>query len=98
MQAEVLQLSFTSSTGNSEISIGGVKMTDNITLNHPIATNMTLEFTTGDVDMRIDCDEIVEIDTPMMTYRGFLKNVDFRFREEAVKYKIIISHINLNEW
>lgn len=98
LQAEALQLSFTSSTGNSDISIDGVKMSDNITMSDPIASNLILEFTTGDVDMRVNSDDIIEISTPMMDYRGFLKDVEFKYREEAARYKVILSGAIINDW
>lgn len=95
LQADNLQLTFASSTGNSDIEIDGVPMTSNLTLNTPIATVGTLEFTTDEVEMNGDENDLIEVvSEDGILYRGFLKEVDIKYaRAEAAKYKLIVKDI-----
>lgn len=94
LQADNLQLTFASSTGNSDIEIDGVPMTSNLTLNTPIATAGTIEFTTDEVEMIGDENDLIEVVSDGVLYRGFLKEVDIKYaREEAAKYKLIVKDI-----
>lgn len=94
MQSQGMTLRFASSTGNSEIRIDGVGMSDNITLGVPYITSGVLEFVTDEVDDIADVDELVEIENNGVTYRGYLQEVDVTFtRTESAKYKLIIKEI-----
>lgn len=93
-QANNLKLAFASSTGNSNIVIGGQSMSGDITLGAPLFTCGTLEFSTGDTEPPIDINDIVEVTSGGVTYQGFVKEVSFKYaKSEAVKYKLIVKSI-----
>lgn len=94
LQADSLSLKFASSTGNSDISVGGEPMTSDLELDTPLATCGTIEFTTDEVDDIADVDELIEVIHDGVIYRGFLKEVDIKYaRTEAAKYKLIVKEI-----
>ena len=95
LQADEMTLKFASSTGNSEVIIGGEHMSADITINTPLATSGWVEFTTDDVDDIAEVNELVEIvDSEGITYRGFLKELDLSYTNtEVAKYKLIIKDI-----
>lgn len=96
IQSKVVNLAFASSAGNSDITIAGVAMSADITLNTPLATCGSIDFTTDAADDIANPDEIIEITDGGMTYRGFLKEVDVKYaRTEAAKYKLIIKEIEI---
>lgn len=96
LQADKMTLRFASSTGNSSIVIGGEAMTEDITLETPLATCGTIEFTTDEVDDIADVNELIEVEDDGVLYRGFLKEVDIKYaRTEAAKYKLIVKEIEL---
>ncbi len=94
MQADRLHLTFASSTGNSDIIIGGRKMSSDISIDTPLMTCGTLSFTTGEVDSHIDVDDIVEIGNGGVVYRGYVDEAVFGYaNNEAVKYKLLVKDI-----
>lgn len=96
LQADTLNLSFASSTGNSTIVIDGEPMNADIELDNPIATCGTIEFTTNEVEDIADIYELIEVVDDCVIYRGFLKEVDLKFaRTESAKYKLIIKDIEV---
>lgn len=96
LQADKLNLTFASSTGNSSIVIDGEPMTSNIELDTPLATCGVIEFTTDEVDDIVDVDELIEVVDDGVLYRGFLKEVDLKYaRTEAAKYKLIVKDIEI---
>jgi hypothetical protein len=93
MQAESLTLEFASSEGNSDVVIDGVAMSDNLTIDTPLATPGVIEFTTDEVDLP-DANVRMEVESDGVVYRGFLQEVDLKYaRTEAAKYKIIVKDI-----
>lgn len=96
LQAGEMVLKFASSTGNSSIVIDGEGMSDDITLDTPLATCSTVEFTTDEIDEIADVDDLIEVvDEEGIKYRGFLKEVDIRYVwTEAAKYKLIVKDID----
>jgi len=96
LQADNLKLTFASSTGNSDIEIDGVPMTSDLTLDTPIASVGSIEFTTDDVEIAGDENNIIEVESDGVLYRGFLKEVDIKYaRTEAAKYKLIVKDIEI---
>lgn len=94
LQADTMVLKFASSTGNSDIEVDGVPMTSDLTLDTPLATNGTIEFTTDDLEMGDDVSGLIEIVSDGTVYRGFLKETDIKYaRAEAAKYKLIVKDI-----
>lgn len=93
-QADEITLAFASSTGNSSIMINGESMSSDITVNSPLATCGTIEFTTDDVDDVGNIDELIEVKDNGIIYRGYLKELDIKYaRTEAAKYKLIVKDI-----
>lgn len=96
MQGHPLLLEFASSDGNSDIIINGQSISSDIMLSAPLMTCGILQFSCNDMDERIDINEIVEVHSNGITYRGFLKEVSFKYaRPETVKYKLIVKDIEL---
>lgn len=94
LQADRLDLRFASSTGNSDIVIDGAPMTSDLTIDTPLATAATVEFTTDEIEMSGDENGLVEIASDGVLYRGFIKEADLKYaREEAAKYKLIVKDI-----
>ncbi|MDE7465016.1 MAG: hypothetical protein K2M59_03955 [Muribaculaceae bacterium] len=96
MQADGMTLKFASSTGNSDVVIGGEPMTADITIDTPLATAGCLEFSTDDLDDAMALNDMIEVtDDNGILYRGFIKEVDFKYaRNESVKYKLIVKDID----
>lgn len=96
LQADEMTLRFASSTGNSSIVISGEAMSGDITLDTPLATCGTIEFTTDEIDDIADVNELIEVEDDGVIYRGFLKEVDIKYaKTEAAKYKLIVKEIEL---
>ena len=95
LQAGILNLTFASSTGNSDVVIDGTAVSSDIVLDSPFATSGVLEFTTGEVDDITGIDELIEVvDTDGTIYRGFLMEADLCYtKTEAAKYKLIVKDI-----
>lgn len=96
MQAGNMELTFASSTGNSEIVIDGASVSDSITVSNPIATCAILQFTTDDVGDIADVSALIELQSDGIVYRGFLQEVDIKYaRAEAAKYKLILKEFEI---
>ncbi|MCM1337698.1 MAG: hypothetical protein NC187_08300 [Candidatus Amulumruptor caecigallinarius] len=95
LQSNEMQLTFASSTGNSDIEVSGVAMSADLTIDTPLATVGTVEFTTDEVEMTGDENDLIEVTGEDGTlYRGFLKEVDIKYaKAEAAKYKLIVKDI-----
>ena len=91
LQTKGMELRFTSSTGNSDVIINGEPLSGNIILENDLATCGVIEFETDDLSVPQD-NELIEVVDNGIKYRGFLKEVDFRFaKEEGVRYKLIVK-------
>ena len=96
LMADILEMKFASSTGNSDIVIDGISMSADITLKTPFATNGVIDFLTSDVDEIADLNDLIEIENDGVVYRGFLKEVDVKYaKTEAANYKLIVKDIVL---
>lgn len=94
--AEQLTLEFASSDGNSDITIDGVKVTDNIQLSNRLFSLGSISFLTDEVDEPAHENELVEIESDGVLYRGFVEEAVFKYaNNEAVKYKLIVKDIEL---
>lgn len=95
-QSNPLKLKFASSDGNSKIIIDGQAMSSDLTLSRPLMTCGLLEFSSCEVDDALDFNDIIEVHTNGITYRGFIKEVSFKYaKAETVKYKLIVKEIEL---
>mgnify|MGYP000684740180 FL=1 len=96
MQAKILHLEFASSVGNSSIIIDGQAMSDDIEINSPLMTCGRISFTTNEVDEPSSDNDLVEIESNGIVYRGFIEDAVFKYaKNEAVKYKLIVKDIEL---
>ena len=96
MQINPLQIEFTSSEGNSDIVIGGLPMKASWPLTHPLMTCGTVQFSSPAIDAHPDVNAIYEVQSDGVTYRGFLKEVSFKYaKAETVKYNLIVKEIEL---
>lgn len=92
MQSKDMTLKFASSTGNSSAIIGEMYMTDPLTLSNPLASCATIEFTSDDLEVAMGENDLLEVESEGMTYRGYLKEVEYKYaREEEAKYKLIVK-------
>lgn len=96
MQSKVLKLEFTSADGNSNIVIGERPMSSDLELTTPLITCGIVQFSSADVDTELDVNALYEVHSNGITYRGFLKEVSFKYaKAETVKYKLIVKEIEL---
>lgn len=96
MQGNPLPLEFTSSEGNSNIIINGIPMNSDIVVSEPLITCGVLEFSSSDVDTELDVNALYEVKSNGITYRGFIKEVSFKYaKAETVKYKLIVKEVEL---
>lgn len=94
MQAEQLQLTFASSTGNSDIVIDGEPLSGDLILSDRLFTCGVLEFTTNDINAPSDLNDIVEVESGNLIYKGYVSEVTFKYaKSETVEYTIIIKSI-----
>ena len=96
MQSKDLNLTFASSTGNSEVEIGGESMKRNFELHGSLFTCGVLQFTCCDVDSDLDENQLIKVESHGMIYTGFIQEAAFHYAtEEAVKYKLLVKDIEL---
>ena len=96
LQSNYLTLLFASSTGNSDVELGGEKMSGNLTLGKSFATASELEFTTDTLPETISMNELLEVEDDGIVYRGFIKEVDITYaKAESAKYKLIVKDIQI---
>lgn len=94
--AERLTLQFASSDGNSNITINGHSVTDNIILSNRLFTPGTLSFSTDYIDEPANVSGLIEVESNGIVYRGFINEVTLKYAHtEAAKYKLIIKDIEL---
>lgn len=96
IQGTPLKLTFASSTGNSDVVIDDQPMSGDITLTDPLVTCGELAFSSSEIDEQVSLDDLFEVRSNGITYRGFLKEASFKYaKSETVKYKLIVKEIEL---
>ena len=91
-----MTLKFASFDGNTEVSIDGIKGNADLQLNEQLFTLGEVQFSSADVDTKLDVNALYEAQSNGITYRGFLKEVSFKYaKAETVKYKLIVKEIEL---
>ncbi len=96
IQAKHLHLEFASSMGNSSIVIDGRAMSEDIDLDAPLMTCGRVSFTTDEIDEPASENNLIEIESNGILYRGFVKDATFKYAtNEAVKYELIVKDIEL---
>ena len=91
-----MTLKFASFDGNTEVSIDGVKGNADLQLKEQLFTLGEVQFSSADVDTQLDVNALYEVYSNGITYRGFLKEVSFKYaKSETAKYKLIVKEIVL---
>lgn len=91
-----MTLKFASFDGNTEVSIDGVKGNANLQLKEQLFTLGEVQFSSAEVDAQLDVNALYEVYSNGITYRGFLKEVSFKYaKSETAKYKLIVKEIVL---
>jgi len=89
-------LKFASFDGNTNVCIDGLYGNVDIPLTKQLFSLGEVEFLSSDIDTELDVNALYEVQSNGITYRGFLKDVSFRYaNNEAVKYKLIVKDIEL---
>lgn len=71
-------------------------MSENIDIDTPLMTCGRISFTTDNVDEPASDNNLVEIESGGILYRGFVEEAIFHYAtNEAVKYKLIVKDIEL---
>lgn len=96
IQGTPMKLTFASSAGNSGIVIDNRPMNADITLASSMVTCGVLAFSSSEIDEEIGLDDMFEVHSNGVTYRGFLQEASFKYaKAETVKYKLIVKEIEL---
>lgn len=91
-----MTLKFASFDGNTDVSIDGIKGNADLQLTEQLFTLGEVQFSSADVDTELDVNALYEVHSNGITYRGFLKEVSFKYaKAETVKYKLIVKEIEL---
>lgn len=87
-------LQFTSSDGNSDIVIDGVKITADIPLSNRFFSEVELKFTSTDIEQTVDFSKLVKVHKNGLVYSGFLKQTECCYaRPSETDYTIIVKSI-----
>lgn len=88
-----MELSFASSEGNSEITVGGVKMSEDLALDDcEMLTAGELTFFCEDFEMPADINSLIKVRTEDFIYRGYLKDASRRYAcPEAIEMTIMVK-------
>lgn len=86
-------LKYASTIGNAEITIDGIGMSDDLTLEDcDMLTAGELKFTCADQSMPEDMNCLVRVRSNDFLYEGFIREVSFMLaRPETVEYTIMIK-------
>ena len=71
-------------------------MSEDIDIDSPLMTCGLITFVTDEVDIPLGENDLIEIESGGILYRGFVDEAVFKYaRNEAVKYKLIVKDIEL---
>lgn len=91
-----ITLKFASFDGNTDVTIDGINGNADIQLSEQLFTLGEVEFSSPEVDTELDVNALYEVQSSGITYRGFLKEVSFKYaKAETVKYKLIVKEVEL---
>lgn len=95
LQADEIALRFASSTGNTDVTIEGLPMTSDITIDTPLLTCGVLEFETYEPFCDGGINGIISVSSGSRRYKGFLKEVDIAYAKAVTtKCKIIVKEVS----
>lgn len=87
-------LEFTSSDGNSDVTINGVSERSSIVLGNKLFTVGELSVKTGDLEIPSDLTGYIRVEKNGHIYKGYVKSASYNYgRPEAVKYSLIVKDI-----
>lgn len=87
-------IKFTSSNGNSGVSINGIKETDDMVLESRLFTVGEVEVETSDIDTPTNLKGLVTLNNNGEIIRGYIKQLKINAgKEESVKYSLIVKDI-----
>lgn len=87
-------LEFTSSDGNSDVTINGVSERSSIVLGNELFTVGELSVKTGDLEIPSDLTGYIRVEKNGHIYKGYVKSASYNYgRPEAVKYSLIVKDI-----
>lgn len=88
------KLAYSSSDGNSDVTVNGVGMKDDFNIESGIITCGDVSFTTFDEDIPQTDDETIKIQKDGLIYEGYIKEVSSVVeRNEGVKYDLFVRSI-----
>lgn len=88
-------LRYSSSDGNSDVSVNGVGMKDDFNIKDGIITCGDVSFTTFDDDIPQTDDETIKIQKDGLVYEGYIKEVSSVIeRNDGVKYDLFVHSIS----
>lgn len=88
-------LRYSSSEGNSDVSVNGVGMKDDFNIKGGIITCGDVSFTTFDDDIPQTDDETIKIQKDGLVYEGYIKEVSSVIeRNDGVKYDLFVRSIS----
>ena len=89
------KLCYSSSDGNSDVSVNRVGMKDDFPINGRIVTCGNVSFTTFDEDIPQTDDETIKIQKDGLVYEGYIKEVSSVIeRNDGVKYDLFVRSIS----
>lgn len=88
-------LEFTSSDGNSDVTINGVSERSSIVLENKLFTVGELSVKTGDLEILSDLKGYIRVERNGHIYKGYVKSASYNYgRPEAVKYSLIVKSVD----
>lgn len=88
-------LEFTSSDGNSDVTINGVSERSSIVLGNKLFTVGELSVKTGDLEIPSDLTGYIRVEKNGHIYKGYVKSASYNYgRPEAVKYYLIVKSVD----
>lgn len=88
-------LEFTSSDGNSDVTINGVSERSSVVLRNKLFTVGELSVKTGDLETPSDLSGYIRVEKNGHIYKGYVKSASYNYgRPEAVKYILIVKDVN----
>lgn len=88
-------LEFTSSDGNSDVTINGVSERSSIVLGNKLFTVGELSVKTGDLEIPSDLTGYIRVEKNGRIYKGYVKSASYNYgRPEVVKYSLIVKSVD----
>ena len=87
-------LKFASSDGNSDVSIGGVKETDDFSIPERLFTVSEVEIETSDIGVPNDLVGLISFENKGETITGYIKQLKINIgKEQATSYSLIVKNV-----